>query len=252
MGKSRLAREFVPQHEPGALVLRARCLPYGEGITFWPVADLVKQVCGIDDGEGRADARAKIDAALTGCEAGALVAERVAAVTGFGDSTAGLQETFWAIRRFLEWSGRSRPLVVVLDDLQWAEPTFLDLVEYLGGWSRDVAMLLLCLARPDLTDIRTTWASGIANATVVPLHPLDDLESERLVTELLGGERLDDRVWARIAESAGGNPLFLEEMLRMLEDDDLLHRDGERWVASEGSRRLQGPGVDPGAPFRAT
>ncbi len=233
VGKSRLAREFVPSHEPGALVLRARCLPYGDGITFWPVADLVKQVCGIDDGEGRAEARAKIDAALSGCEAGPLVAERVAAVTGFADSTAGLEETFWGIRRFLEWSGRFRPLVVVLDDLQWAEPTFLDLVEYLGGWSRGVAMLLLCLARPDLTDLRTTWGSGIPNATVLPLSPLDDLESERLVSELLGGERLDERVYARIAEFAGGNPLFLEEMLRMLEDDDLLRRQDGRWVASE-------------------
>ena len=233
VGKSRLARELASLWEPKAIVLRARCLPYGDGITFWPVADLVKQASGVGDDESRAQARARIEAALAGCEEGPLVAERVAAVTGFVDSTAGLQDTFWAIRRFLEWTGRDRPLVVVIDDLQWAEPTLLDLVEYLAGWSRDVALLLVCLARPDLTDIRPTWGTGVANASVLPLGPLDERDSELLVSELLGGERLDERVWSRIAESAGGNPLFLEEMLRMLEDDDLLRREGGRWVASE-------------------
>ena len=124
---------------------------------------------------------------MSGCPDGAFVAERVSGVTGFGSTVAGLQETFWAIRRFLEWTGRDRPLVVILDDLQWAEPTLLDLVEYLAGWSRDVSMLLLCLARPDLMDVRPTWGGGIANASVLSLDPLDGRESERLVSELLGG-----------------------------------------------------------------
>src|SRR4029453_16948316 len=109
VGKSRAAREFAPTTEPDALVLRARCLPYGDGITFWPVAALVKQVSGVVDDDGRGDARSKIDVALTGCADAALVAERVSDVTGVADATAGLQETFWAIRRFLEWAGRSRP-----------------------------------------------------------------------------------------------------------------------------------------------
>jgi class 3 adenylate cyclase/predicted ATPase len=232
IGKSRLAREFVATSKPDAFVLRARCLPYGDGITFWPVADLVKQVSGVVDEDGRDDVRSKIDAAMAGCTDAALVAERVSDVTGVADATAGLQETFWAIRRFLEWVGRDRPLVVILDDLQWAEPTFLDLVEYLGGWSRDVAMMLLCLARSDLLDDRPTWASGVPNASVLPLGPLDDRESERLVSELLGGPHLDERAFDRIAESAGGNPLFLEEMLRMLDDDGLLRREQGHWVAT--------------------
>jgi predicted ATPase/class 3 adenylate cyclase len=232
IGKSRLAREFVSTMKPDALVLRARCLPYGDGITFGPVADLVKQVSGVVDDDGRSDARSKIDAAMAGCSDAALVAERVSDVTGVADATGGLQETFWAIRRFLEWVGRDRPLIVILDDVQWAEPTFLDLVEYLAGWSRDVAMLLLCLARPDLLDNRPTWGVGVANASVLPLGPLDDRESERLVSELLGGPHLDERAFDRIAESAGGNPLFLEEMLRMLDDDGLLRREEGRWVAT--------------------
>jgi class 3 adenylate cyclase/tetratricopeptide (TPR) repeat protein len=232
IGKSRLAREFVSTMKPDALVLRARCLPYGDGITFGPVAALVKQACGVVDDDGRSDARSKIDAAMAGCADATLVSERVSDVTGVADATGGLQETFWAIRRFLEWVGRDRPFVVILDDLQWAEPTFLDLVEYLAGWSSDVAMLLLCLARLDLLDNRPTWGGGVANASVLPLGPLDDRESERLVSELLGGPQLDERAFDRIAESAGGNPLFLEEMLRMLDDDGLLRREEGRWVAT--------------------
>jgi len=231
VGKSRLAKEFVPSTEPAAVVARARCLPYGDGITFWPVAELVKQLSDVRDDEVRDEAVAKIERSLAGCEDEAMIAERVAAVTGFTTSTAGLQETFWAIRRFLEWIGRDRPMVVILDDLQWAEPTFLDLIEYLAGWSRGVAMLLLCLGRPDLMDLRPTWGSGVANATVLPLGPLGELESARLVSSLLGGASLDDRMFARIAESAGGNPLFLEEMLRMLEDDGLVRRDRAGLVA---------------------
>jgi len=232
IGKSRLAREFVSTMKPDALVLRARCLPYGDGITFWPVANLVKEASGVVDDDGRDDVRSKIHAAMAGCSDAALITERVSDVTGVADATGGLQETFWAIRRFLEWVGRDRPLAVILDDLQWAEPTFLDLVEYLAGWSRDVAMLLLCLARSDLLDNRPAWGSGVANASILPLGPLNDRESERLVSELLGGTHLDERAFDRIAESAGGNPLFLEEMLRMLDDDGLLRREEGHWLAT--------------------
>jgi class 3 adenylate cyclase/tetratricopeptide (TPR) repeat protein len=233
VGKSRLAREFTPSTEPGSILLRGRCLPYGDGITFWPIAALVRQVSHIVETDTRSDARRKIDAAMSGCPDGALISERVAGVTGFADPAPGLQETFWAIRRFLEWTGRDGPLVIVLDDLQWAEPTLLDLVEYIAGWSRDVPMLLLCLARPDLLDVRPTWGSGVAKPTILNLDPLDERESERLVSQLLGGTHLDDRAFARIADSAGGNPLFLEEILRMLEDDGLLQREGDSWLAPD-------------------
>src|SRR4030095_834635 len=103
IGKSRLAREFVSTMKPDALVLRARCLPYGDGITFGPVADLVKQACGVVDDDGRSDARSKIDAAMAGWPDATLLSDRVSDVTGVADATGGLQETFWAIRRFLEW-----------------------------------------------------------------------------------------------------------------------------------------------------
>ena len=241
IGKSRLAREFARRVGPDALLLHGRCLPYGDGITFWPVAGVVKQVSGITEADDRGEARSKIEAATSGSSDGALVAERVASVTGFGSTVAGLQETFWAIRRFLEWTGRDRALLVIIDDLQWAEPTLLDLVEYLAGWSRDVAMMLLCLARPDLMDVRPTWASGIDSASVLSIDPLDVQQSHQLVSELLGGTDLDDAAFSRIAEPAAGNPLFLEEMLRMLDDDGLLQRQGDRWVTTSDPGNVRVP-----------
>ncbi len=230
VGKSRLSREFVSGIGGSSLVLSGRCLPYGDGITFWPIAELVKQACLIADDDPISAARAKIEAAVEGSEDGPLIAERVSALMGFDDGgAAGLQETFWAVRRFLEWLGRDRPVVVVLDDLQWAEPTLLDLVEYLAGWTRDTPLLLLCLARPDLMDLRPTWGGGTTGASWLSLSPLDDDESKRLIGSLLAGARIDEAVTRRIAESAGGNPLFLEETLRMLEDDDLIRRENGHW-----------------------
>jgi predicted ATPase/class 3 adenylate cyclase len=232
VGKSRLSREFLSALDGDVLVLRGRCLPYGEGITFWPVAELVKHACDIADDDPRADARAKIGAIVADAEDGSLIAERVAALLGVDGGTAGLQETFWAVRRFFERLGRTRPVVAVVDDLQWAEPTLLDLIEYLAGWTKDTALFLLCLARPDLTDARPSWGGGTASGGWLTLSALDEDESQRLIRSLLSGGRIDEAATRRIAESAGGNPLFLEEMLRMLEDDGLLRRENGHWVAS--------------------
>jgi class 3 adenylate cyclase/tetratricopeptide (TPR) repeat protein len=241
VGKSRLAREFLDALPDDARILRTRCLPYGDGITFWPVTELVKGACAIRDDESRASARAKIDASVAGAQDGSLIAERVAGVVGFADVVAGLQESFWSIRRFLEWIGRDRPVVLLLDDLQWAEPTMLDLVEYLAGWTQGIGLHLLCLARPDLLEERPTWASTAPDASTLPLGPLDERETQHFITEALGGG-LAGRALERIEEAAGGNPLFLEEMLRMLEDRGLLERRDGRWVASDDLSDVRLPG----------
>jgi class 3 adenylate cyclase/tetratricopeptide (TPR) repeat protein len=230
VGKSRLSKEFISGLDGDARVLVGRCLPYGDGITFWPVVEVVKDACGIADDDPRAEVRAKIDARVAGAEDAALIAERLAALMGVEAGTAELQETFWAIRRFLEWLGREGPVVVLLDDLQWAEPTLLDLIEYVAGWTKDTALLLLCLARPDLMDVRPTWSGGTAASRWLSLSPLDEDETDRLIGSLFSGARIDERVNQRIAESAGGNPLFLVEMFRMLEDDGLLRREDGGWA----------------------
>jgi class 3 adenylate cyclase/tetratricopeptide (TPR) repeat protein len=232
IGKSRLSREFSASLPRETLVLMARSLPYGDGVTFWPITEVVKAAGGIGDDDPPAEVRVKIEDVLEGAEHAQLIADRLGALLGLEAGTAELQETFWAIRKFLESLGRDRPVVLVLDDLQWAEPTFLDLIEYLAGWTKDTAMLVLCLARPDLLDVRPTWGRGTTPSDWLSLSALDDEESRRLIGELLGGAQVDETEVRGIAESAGGNALFLEEILRMLEDDGVLRGEEGRWTVA--------------------
>jgi class 3 adenylate cyclase/tetratricopeptide (TPR) repeat protein len=241
VGKSRLAREFANAVAHDADVFRARCLPYGDGITFWPVTELVKQVCRISDDESRAAGRAKVEAALAGADDGALVADRVAGLTGFGDEAAGVQEAFWAVRRFLEWSARERPMVLVVDDLHWAESTMLDLVEYLAGWSRGAPIHIVALSRPELLEERPTWGAVASERSTMHLDPLDEDDSERLIEQILGA-RIQGPMLDRIEEAAGGNPLFLEEMIRMLEEDGILRRADGRLVLDGEATSVRLPG----------
>ena len=145
VGKSRLAEEFSASVAEEARVVRGRCLPYGDGITFWPVSEMVRDACGIGIDEPRDRARDKIASLLEGTDDAEMVADGVAAVAGIAQSSAGMQETFWAIRRFLEVLQGDRPLVVLFDDIHWAEPVFLDLVEYLASSTRDARSC--CAAR---------------------------------------------------------------------------------------------------------
>ena len=197
IGKSRLVRELVSGIADRARPLAGRCLPYGEGITFWPLAEIVKQAAG-------EDARAGTAQLLAGDEHAALVAERVAAAVGQADSSGAGEETFWAVRRFFDTLAGDRPLVVILDDIHWAEPTFLDLVEYLHGFS-EAAMLLVCMARPDLLDLRPAWAAPRSNAVSLLLEPLAQTDSERLIAQLTADAQVGPAVRQRVLEAAEGN-----------------------------------------------
>ena len=192
VGKSRLAAEFLETVD--ATVVRGRCLSYGDGITYWPVVEVVKQLL--------ADAPAP--------------SPPIAAL--FGDGVASAEDTALATRRLFEEKARERPLVVLFDDMQWGEPTFLDLVEHVADWSREAPILLLCLARPDLLDLRPGWGGGKLNATTVLLEPLNLAETEELIEALVAGVELDSEVRERIRGSADGNPLFVEQMLAMVHD----------------------------------
>ncbi len=202
VGKSRLIEEFLETVAESATVVRGRCLPYGVGITFWPVLEVVRTL-------------------------GADVAS-----VGLAEGTSPSDETSWAVRKLLEAHAHERPLVVVFDDVQWGEPTFLDLVEHIADLSRDAPILLVCIARPELLDVRPSWAGGKFNATSVLLEPLGDGESAELIHNLLGRAGLAAEVRTRVAEAAEGNPLFVEEMLGMLIDDGLLERQNGRWIAT--------------------
>ena len=184
IGKSGLARELAALLTGSASVLTGRCLPYGEGITYWPLVEIFR--------EGGAEDE---------------LAEALSAVAA--------EDIFWSVRKSFERRARERPLALVVEDIHWAEPTLLDLLEHLVDWTRDAPLLLLCLARPDLIDARPTWA-GSSRAETLTLEPLSRAESEELIDELLLDSRLDDDIRARISDAAEGNPLFVEQLLAML------------------------------------
>jgi DNA-binding SARP family transcriptional activator len=212
IGKSRLAQEFTAPLAGEATVLSGRCLSYGEGITFWPLEEVVRQAVGEDvRGQIRELLRADADAEL--------ISGRIAAAIGAAESPGPPEELFWAFRKLFEAVARDRPLLLVFEDIHWAEPTFLDLVEHLADFTRAVPILVLCLARLELLEERPTWSGGKPNAASILLEPLGRDESEALIDNLPGGPALAPATRSRIAEAAEGNPLFLEQLFAQLAEE---------------------------------
>ncbi|HEX7464837.1 MAG TPA: AAA family ATPase, partial [Actinomycetota bacterium] len=231
VGKSRLVQEALEGFALEATVLRGRCLSYGEGITYWPLAEIVRDAVGPEHFDGAGGLGDAIAALVAEDPSAADVAARVAQLIGAsGDIALPPEEIGWAVRRFLEGLARPLPLVVVLEDLHWAEPSLLDLVDQVTDLSRDAPILIACMARPELLEIRPGWGGGKLRASTLTLEPLSAEESERLVENLLGGGSLDESARRRILETAEGNPLFVEETLAMLIDDGLLRREGDTWT----------------------
>ena len=227
VGKSRLVQEFAREVGAEATVLRGRCLPYGEGITYWPLAEVVRDLLDAEPSS------AAIAALLPGEARADLIAGLISKALGLGGTKfVGSEQTFWAVRRLFESLAQTRPLVVVFDDLQWAEPTFIDLVDYVADHTRDAPVLLLCVARPELLDTRLGWGGGKRHAATTSLEPLHEDDTRRLIANLLGGASLPDPVQMRIAGVAEGNALFTEELLAMLVDEERLVREDERWVVA--------------------
>jgi len=197
--------------------------------------EIVRTAAGIAPEDGAEPAREKIAALLEGDPDADLVAERVADAVGLGKSGARSEELSWAARRLLEVLSRRRPLLVVVDDVQWGEETLLDLVDYLAGWTRDAPILICCLARPDLRDVRPLWRDAI----VVELEPLVGDEVRRLIANALGS--VDDLATDEIVRLAEGNPLFAEEIARMLVDDESLVQSGGSWRLARDVARLRLP-----------
>jgi len=212
IGKSRLARELVRSLEKDARVVVGRCIAYGEGITYLPLAEVVREVAG-------ADPEPALARLLTNVERGPIATQRIAGAIGARDEAGSPEETAWAFRRLFETLAASRPLIIVVDDIHWAEPTLLDLLEYVLGFSSGAPILLLCLARPDLFDVRPSWAAPRPRATLVSLSPLTDNESEDLIDGLMHEGDVASGLRDRIVGAAEGNPLFVEQMLAMLADD---------------------------------
>ena len=198
IGKSRLGTELLREAGENTAALVGRCLPYGEGVTYWPLRAIVLGAVGNLSPD-------RIAERLRGSEQAGRIAAIIADAVGPAEGLSGTEETFSAVRKFLEHLARERPLIVGLDELQWAEPTLLDLVEYLTGWTTDAPILLLGLGRPELAERRPSWPVTIS------LAPLSVDETERLADALdVPAEKR-----SRLTAAAEGNPLFLEQLFAL-------------------------------------
>ena len=234
VGKTRLLGElatFIDAQPELVYWRQGRCLPYGEGITFWALGEIVKAQAGILESDDPAEAGRKLAeavAALVDDEAERDWLEaRLAPLVGVarGESVE-RAESFTAWQRFFEALAAQRPLVLVLEDLQWADAALLEFLEHLVDWSSGVPLLLLCTGRPELYERHEGWGGGKRNSTPVSLSPLSDDETARLIGALLERAVLPAETQRALLEQAGGNPLYAEEFVRMLADRGILTRRG--------------------------
>jgi DNA-binding SARP family transcriptional activator len=203
LGKTRLVQEFIRRLGREAQVLTGRCLPYGEGITFWPLHEVVRQASGGDSPE-------RIKVLLDGEADAATVADQLHRALGSGSQgRTAAAEIFWAARRFLEALARHRPVLVLFEDLHWAEPTFLDLVESLALRPGRSPIVVVCIARPELLDQRPAWAAEADRSVSIQLAPLGEDPAAALLDSLSAGHRIAPSTRARLIDTAGGNPLYL-------------------------------------------
>jgi class 3 adenylate cyclase/tetratricopeptide (TPR) repeat protein len=239
VGKSRLIEEFGRSAAASdARLLRGRCLPYGRGITFWPLVEIVRGAAAIDDEDSPDVALAKL-AQAAGPEADDII-DRVASAVGLGGEDFSLDEIFWGTRKFFDHLAGEQALVVLFEDIHWAESAFLDLIEYVLKNASDAPLLLVCATRPDLFEHRGDWTD---RGALIELEPLTEEQSGRVVQHLLGDAPIPDDARARIVTAAEGNPLFVEQLLSMLIDDGLLRREGDAWVPEGDLAELSIPGT---------
>jgi class 3 adenylate cyclase len=241
VGKSRLVAELLGAVVAEATVLKGRCLPYGEGITYWPVREVVHAAAGITEGDRADEARAKVRALLNGSPDADIVARLVGAALGLERDGAPQEEIFWAIRKSFEHVAQRKPLVLLIEDIHWAEPTLLDLIEYILDLAADAPLLLLCPARPELLEGRPGWGGGRASSAVLHLDPLPEGATDALMDALPGGRALPDGLRSRILAAAEGNPLYLEEMIAMLVDEGHVVERDRAWHATGDLERLDVP-----------
>ena len=226
-------REFLSTVQNEATIVRGRCLSYGDGITYWALAGLLRAAATADEADDAATVRAKIDGLVAADTDAARVAGILASVLGIANSAATSDDIAWAFRRTLALLADQRPLVVLVEDIHWAEPPLLDLLESVVDRSSRAPILLLCPARQELSATRADWAGARPNATAMQLEPLDAERASDLIDVLPGGHALPTQLRRRILEASEGNPLFVEEFLAMLVDQGHLRPvQGGGWAAA--------------------
>jgi class 3 adenylate cyclase/tetratricopeptide (TPR) repeat protein len=237
IGKTRLLAEFRAflEEQPDPPIWRqGRCLSYGEGITFWALGEIVKAQAAILESDSPERAAAKLEAAVEAAVGEpserewfkARLAPLVGAKVVDSVETAERAESFTGWRRFLEAVAAERPLVLLFEDLHWADQALLEFLEHLVDWSSGVPFLLVCAARPELYERHPGWGGGKRNSTTISLSPLSSEETARLISALLAQAVLPAETQVVLLERSGGNPLYAEEFVRMLSDRGILIRDG--------------------------
>src|SRR5437660_1302477 len=217
VGKSRLIREFLAGVE-GTTILSGRALPYGEGVTYWPLAEMVKAAAGITDDDPMETAKQK----LIECCGDEAIAELLGLASGVMEALEGERgqpEIAWAAREFVDELADVQPLIMVFEDIHWAEEPLLELIDHVAQWVRERPLLIVCLARPELLDVRPGWGGGRVRSTAIELEPLMREESEALAGALLKEHHVAEHVRTRLLDKTEGNPLFVEETVRMLVEE---------------------------------
>ncbi|MDF2744151.1 MAG: family ATPase, partial [Actinomycetia bacterium] len=232
VGKSRFVTELAASIDdrPELVAWRqGRCLPYGDGITFWALGEIVKGQAGILESDPSSEVSAKLEAAVADLLADpserGWLRERLAPLVGIAGPDAvkaERAELFAAWQRFVEAIAASHPLILVIEDLHWADQAMLEFLEHLVERSADLPLLILATARPELLERQPGWGGGNRTSTRIPLGALTDLEVARLVAALVGRAALPVGVQALLLERAAGNPLYAEEFARLLADQGLV------------------------------
>jgi class 3 adenylate cyclase len=245
IGKSRLARalgDYVDSPAASSVVVRWRtgqCLPYGEGVTYWALAQVVKAQAGILESDSSAVARGKLESsvdrampAASGADGLAAVKERLAALLGLpgagSDPSDEVDASHAAWQRYLLALAEDSPTVLVIEDLHWADGGLLDFLRRLAEAAASAPLMILCTTRPELMSRAPEWLAGLRDAMTITLTPLPEAETRMVLARLLGDAVLPDRLQRRMLDRVGGNPLYAEEYVRMLADSGVLQRSSEK------------------------
>jgi class 3 adenylate cyclase len=254
VGKSRLVGECLARLRGDSVIMRGRCLPYGTGITYWPLMEILRAQAGIAGSDDRASALANLDAHLATALGSSAdrqpVRARLLVLLGLESPAVALPdvaparvhaEIGWALRRYVEALTATRAAVIVIDDLQWAEPALIDVLDGILDRMRGVPLALVCVARPELAETHPRWSVGRTNASTITLEGLDTAETTTLISRLLDIDDLPAALRAQIATRSEGNPLFCEEFVRTLIDDGRVVQENGRWRATPAAATVAVP-----------
>ncbi|MBZ5740271.1 adenylate/guanylate cyclase domain-containing protein [Nocardioides mangrovi] len=239
IGKTRLVGEFVARVGDRADVVSGRCLSYGQGITYYPIVGVIRSALRLGGTESDEVVRHALTRAMAEATDADGVADTLLPLLGGGGEPRGHDDTFWAVRRLLEQLAQRRPLVVTVDDLHWAEPTLLELLEQVREEVADLPLLLICGARPELLEEHPEWGHGSLDSLTFGLDPFGAAEVRDRVETILAGPAPDELV-ATVTEWSGGNPLFVEEIVAHLVEEGHL-RFTDRWETTGDIGRVRVP-----------